>query len=411
MICAVTGGGPIAAWSESVWIRKDPSLLIPLPVTSCSVGKGIRCWGVSLADVPLHSDTVDRLTQVQLDPDDPGSLALYLRDLGPRPVQQPGEEVAFAEALAAAEHELWRVLLTGPGAAAVAALDDKTPEAIRRVDRNRALRTRALELARVAPSAQHRRCVERATEAVWERRNAFVLANSRLVIAIAKDVASKRRRASLADLVQEGNIGLMQAVDRYDPSLGFRFSTYAVWWIRAAIGRAVERTGSDVYLPAGLVAAHRRVVLAHARLTRERGEPPTYEEARAEAGVSEDQLALIRRWVDGKRIQLDAPAPGAEGTFGRSPTWHELVPADGALEDVTSTVDAEDVRRILAVLPDLISELPPVEADVIRRRFCETPEPLWQIGQEYELSRERIRQVQASAVARLRRALEKRRMI
>lgn len=345
--------------------------------------------------------------------EDDDTLSLYLRDLGDLPVQQPGDEIAFAERLRAAELELWSVLLSGPGAAAVADLEIKTPAAICDADRDRSRRDAAIKLARTSTSAQHKRRVERLAAEVYNARNDFALANSRLVLAIVKQYG-RRRGPGYADLVQEGNLGLLRAVDRFNPTLGFRFSSYACWWIRAAITRAIGREG-DVYLTPALRTAHRKVAAAYEELSQELGDIPSQAAVRQRAGVSEEQFLAVNRWIQRRMVSLDEPTAGAGSAgpagAGRPVTYHDVVADEDESSEVDAALEAEADEKILAVLPDIIDELSDVEADVIRRRYREEPEPLWKIGNDYGLSRERIRQIQEGALVKLRRALEKRRMI
>lgn len=239
--------------------------------------------------------------------------------------------------------------------------------------------------------------VRTAAHMAAEARNAFVKANLRLVVSIARRF--NHGRMALADLIQEGNLGLIKAVERYDYRRGFRFSTYASWWIRHAISRAMADKGREVRLPVHVIDAQYRLSKAKRELTSMLGRQPTSEELAQETQMNPDKVERLRTYVLDQPFSLDKPVNDEDGrsfvdfledTDLESPT--ELL----ALDAVT-----EEMRRTLL-------ELRPIEAAILRQRFGlddDQEMTLKQIGEKYNLSRERIRQLQEQALTKMRRAM------
>ena len=229
----------------------------------------------------------------------------------------------------------------------------------------------------------------------------LVQANLRIVVTFAR----RYRGMALVDLIQEGNLGLLRAVDKFDHRRGLRFSTYAAWWIRHALGRALADQSKMIRLPVHLTGAVLRVRRAQDRLQRETGRTATPEELATRTGLPLEQ---VRRALDvvAQPISLETPAGGGErdgaelGDFvadSSSPTADELV-AQGELRLETKA---------------LLSELPEREAEIIRLRFGlggGVQRTLEEIGVRLSLSRERARQLEREALRKLRVASEKRRM-
>src|SRR6185369_10208408 len=155
------------------------------------------------------------------------------------------------------------------------------------------------------------RRVHAANRAAADARNAFVKANLRLVVSIARRF--NHDRMALADLIQEGNIGLMKAVERYDYRRGFRFSTYASWWIRHAISRALADKGREVRLPVHMIDAQHRLTKARRQLTGQLGRQPTSEELAAATEMPLDKIEKMRSWLLEQSISIDKPVGDDEG--------------------------------------------------------------------------------------------------
>ncbi len=232
----------------------------------------------------------------------------------------------------------------------------------------------------------------------------FVRANLRLVVSIARRF--NHGRMALADLIQEGNLGLIKAVERFDYRRGFRFSTYASWWIRHAISRGLADKGREVRLPVHMIDAQHRLNRARRQLTATLGRTPTSEELSQATGTELDKVEKMRGWLLEQSISLDRPVGG--GGDSESRTLAEvLVDPDGTTTIEDSMAEASTTEEVREVL----SELRPIEADILRQRFgldTERELTLKEIGDKYQLSRERIRQLQEQALAKMRRALERR---
>ncbi len=257
-------------------------------------------------------------------------------------------------------------------------------------------------LGRERARAEWLRKVVNANRAATDARNDFVRANLRLVVSIARRF--NHGRMALADLIQEGNLGLLKAVERYDYRRGFRFSTYASWWIRHAISRALADKGREVRLPVHMIDAQHRLTKARRLLTGQLGRNPTSEELATATQMPLDKIEKMRSWLLEQSISIDKPVGDDEGrTLGE-------VLEDPDREDLSPTQDLE-WEALTTEVRDLLRELRPIEADILRQRFglgTEQELTLKEIGDKYNLSRERIRQLQEQALAKMRRALARR---
>ncbi|HEU5057099.1 MAG TPA: sigma-70 family RNA polymerase sigma factor, partial [Kofleriaceae bacterium] len=252
-----------------------------------------------------------------------------------------------------------------------------------------AARTRAFrrEAAAVAAAARE----------VAGARARFVKANIGLVFHVAGRYHSTAM--SPADFVQEGMFGLMKAVGRFDPRRGLRFSTYATWWIRHAVGRALSDKSRLVRLPVHLQEAQQRLQAIRRDLRRELGREPTRDELARAGGVTPRRLEYIREVNAAVQLRLDEPF-GEEGDRARSEVF--VSPAEPAI-DPTESLHRE---AMALALERHMQELSPMEREVLRRRFAlgdlERESTLQEIATDHGLSRERIRQIQVSALRKLR---------
>jgi RNA polymerase primary sigma factor len=233
-----------------------------------------------------------------------------------------------------------------------------------------------------------------------ESRNKFVQANLGLVVSVARRY--QHGGLPLTDLIQEGNLGLIKAVSRFDHRRGFRFSTYATWWIRHAIGRALADKGRTVRVPVHILEANQRIRKATRSLSATLGRAPTNDELAEAIEMSADKLERTLTHSGGQAISLDQQL-GDEGDRERmevfqSPEVEESTPFD----DIANRALADQVR-------DVLHTLKPIEAEVLRRRFGlngEREVTLQEIASEHGLSRERIRQIQEKALSKVRRGLK-----
>jgi RNA polymerase primary sigma factor len=255
--------------------------------------------------------------------------------------------------------------------------------------------------ARTKVAAWLRR-VHEANRRAAASRNDFVKANLRLVVSIARRF--NHGRMALADLIQEGNLGLLKAVERYDYKKGFRFSTYASWWIRHAISRALADKGREVRLPVHMIDAQHRLTKARRQLTGKLGRNPTTEELAEATNMPADKVEKMRTWLLEQSVSIDKPVGDDEGrVLGEVLEDPDREPA--------SPTDELEWEALTTEVGELLSELRPIEADILRQRFglgTEQELTLKEIGDKYNLSRERIRQLQEQALGKMRRALARR---
>jgi len=259
-----------------------------------------------------------------------------------------------------------------------------------------AVMTYLREIGRV-PMITHDREIELAQRIEMGDRDAmkqFILANLRLVVSIAKRYVG--RGLTLLDLIQEGNIGLIRAVQRYDWRRGHRFSTHATWWIRQAISRAVADKGRTIRLPVYVNTALNRIRRERQRLLQELGREPTEQELADATGL--DPLRMIElQSAPGAPVSLELPV----GEDEEQELGDVLADTESASpEDIATTQTLKDeVQRVLE------SVLTPRERLVLQLRFGlgnGQAHPLEQVGRELGITRERVRQIEAGALAKLR---------
>ncbi len=229
-------------------------------------------------------------------------------------------------------------------------------------------------------------------------REHMIRANLRLVVKIAQDYTGYG--LPLADLISEGNIGLTKAVERFDPEKGAKLSSYAAWWIKQSIKRALANQSKTVRLPVHMVQkiAHMRSISR--RMTEELGREPTRTELSEETGIPERKLSALQQAAQ-KIASLDAPLADGEGT-----TFGEVIGDDNAVDPSEALSWSNSAEQ----LADLLETLDPRETKIIHARFGlngKKPMNLEEIGRDFGLTRERIRQLQNKALDKMRHALRR----
>jgi len=401
---------------------------------------------------PLDGDIVEKAVPTS-SPEN--LLARYFRDVATLPVLQPEEEFSIAENIESLECSLWSALLGHPRLVATQLellerlLERKFPEftqlrrsvgavtanpaasSRQRVERWRDTCARAIrpldvdrivldvmveELgklasrdpssfdgARLAVGSKSFKKYYRSVRVLYRRsqqaRNEFVQANLRLVVTIARRF--NYGHIPFHDLIQEGNIGLIKAVGRYDWRRGFRFSTYASWWIRHAITRAIADKGRLVRVPVHMLSTFQKVARTSRELSAKLGRPPTAEEICFSTALSTEKVAQIQEHLPNQAFSLDSVV--SEDDDRR---FIEMVQD----EEDSSPADRIGDAQVYDQVELILSDLKPIEADVLRKRFGidGKEHTLSEIGSEYALSRERIRQIQEQALGKIRRALMRR---
>ncbi|WP_434424980.1 sigma-70 family RNA polymerase sigma factor [Nannocystis pusilla] len=254
-----------------------------------------------------------------------------------------------------------------------------------------------------APFVRYVAAARKAHNAVMLAKNAFVRSNLRLVVAIARRFA--RSSIPLQDLIQDGNMGLMKAVDRFDPTRGCRFATYAAWWIRYAITRAIVDTDRSVRLPLHMIDACKKVNRARREYEVMYGRTPTDEELSSATGISMERIQRMSWSLIDQPLSLSLPAT----RDGESSLADTLVDASQV-----APYELMDSALLQDALLEVFEKLSPMEADILRKRVGMDGEPeltLKEIGANYSLSRERIRQLQEQALRKLRSEFERRQLM
>ena len=291
------------------------------------------------------------------------SVRLYLREIGKIPLLNSEEELALAQEIVANRDELEEV-------------STKIKEGELSPSETAKLKARAVKLSKP--------------------KDKMAEANMRLVVSIAKRYSG--RGLDFLDLIQEGNTGLLRAVEKFDPDKGFKFSTYATWWIRQAITRAIADQARTIRIPVHMVETINKLLRTQRRMTQELNREPTIEELAKELEMEPEKVEYV--------IKIKQDITSLDAGVGRDGEDEDSVLADFIEDEDTVTPEESATNQLLKEqVQSVLATLSEREQKIIKMRFGlenGKSHTLEEVGQEFAVTRERIRQIEAKALAKLR---------
>lgn len=336
-------------------------------------------FGAGIADIDepdpddLDDESVDVLDQSQyLDDASDDSVRLYLREIGKIPLLNAEEELALAQKVVANRDGLAEVQ---ERIAEIQQLAEEEQTVELRKERE-SLETQAVKLSRP--------------------KDKMAEANMRLVVSIAKRYSG--RGLDFLDLIQEGNTGLLRAVEKFDPDKGFKFSTYATWWIRQAITRAIADQARTIRIPVHMVETINKLLRTQRRMTQELNREPTIEELAKELEMEPEKVEYV--------IKIKQDITSLDAGVGRDEGEDDSVLGDFIEDEDSATPEESASSQLLKEqVQSVLSTLSEREQKIIKMRFGlenGKSHTLEEVGQEFAVTRERIRQIEAKALAKLR---------
>lgn len=318
---------------------------------------------IDLDDEELEADE-DTINSSQVFDDvSDDSVRLYLREIGKIPLLNAEEELTLAQEIVANRDELEETQ---------AKLNDEELS----VSERQKLETKARKLSKP--------------------KDKMAEANMRLVVSIAKRYSG--RGLDFLDLIQEGNTGLLRAVEKFDPDKGFKFSTYATWWIRQAITRAIADQARTIRIPVHMVETINKLLRTQRRMTQDLNREPTIEELAKELEMEPDKVEYV--------IKIKQDIQSLDAGVGRDDDETDSVLQDFIEDEDSATPEESATAQLLKEqVQSVLSTLSDREQKIVRMRFGldnGKSHTLEEVGQEFAVTRERIRQIEAKALAKLR---------